>query len=151
MMRFMREKGFVLFDLRTNRFIGNSIRLAPGVLRSALGDDLELPPSAHRLAEVDAIFARDPRALVESGADPGLLRRLIAVFVTYNFFGEAVFTIIAARDRGLFNAAEADTLLLSIRNLKTIAGRGLDAVANQIRNAGGLTWAQYMWQPYPSA
>jgi hypothetical protein len=71
--------------------------------------------------------------------------------VTYNFFGEAVFTIIAARDRGLFNAAEADTLLLSIRNLKTIAGRGLDAVANQIRNAGGLTWAQYMWQPYPSA
>jgi FkbM family methyltransferase len=151
MMRFMREKGFVLFDLRTNRFIGNSIRLAPGVLRSALGDDLELPPSAHRLAEVDAIFARDPRALVESGADPGLVRRLIAVFVTYNFFGEAVFTTIAAHDRGLFNAAEAETLLISIRNLKAIAGRGLDAVANQIRNAGGLTWAQYMWQPYPSA
>jgi hypothetical protein len=88
---------------------------------------------------------------VESGADPGLLRRLIAVFVTYNFFGEAVFTTIAAHDRGLFNAAEAETLLISIRNLKAIAGRGLDAVANQIRNAGGLTWAQYMWQPYPSA
>jgi FkbM family methyltransferase len=150
MMRFMRENGFVLFDLRTNRFIGNSIRLAPEILRSALGDELELPPSAHRLGEVDAVFARDPRVLIESGADPGLLRRLIAVFVTYNFFGEAVFTTIAARDGGLFDAAEADRLLLSIRNLKTIAARGLDAVGDQIRDAGGLTWAQYMWQRYPS-
>jgi hypothetical protein len=72
------------------------------------------------------------------------------VFVTYNFFGEAVFTTIAARDGGLFDAAEADRLLLSIRNLKTIAARGLDAVGDQIRDAGGLTWAQYMWQRYPS-
>jgi FkbM family methyltransferase len=151
MLRFMREHDLVLFDLRTNRFLGNSVRLDPDELKRTLGSDMELPPIAHRLAEVDAVFARDPKSLIASGADASLLRRFVAILITYNFFPEAVFTVIAGRDGGTFGDADAEELLRLIGDLKTLAGNGLGTVGDQVRAAGGLTWAQYMWVPYPSA
>jgi FkbM family methyltransferase len=151
MLHFMRENDFALFDLRTNRFLGNSVRLDPEVLKQRLGSELELPPIAHRLAEVDAVFARDPKFLIANGADAGLLRRFVAILVTYNLFAEAVFTVIAGRDSGTFRDSEAEELLQWISNLKMLAGSGLETVIDQIRAAGGLTWAQYMWVPHPSA
>jgi FkbM family methyltransferase len=151
MLHFMREHDFVLFDLRTNRFPGNSVRLDPEVLKQTLGSELELPPLAHRLAEVDAVFARDPKSLIGNGADGNLLRRFIALMLTYNFFAEAVFTVVAGRDSGTFRNADAEELLRWIGELKVLAASGLGTVSDHIRAAGGLTWAQYMWVPYPSA
>jgi FkbM family methyltransferase len=151
MLGFMRENGFTLFDLRTNRFIGNAVRLDSEIVKRRLGNDLDLPPNAHRLAEVDAVFARDPKSLIADGAGAGTLRRLIAAFVTYNFFHEAIFTVVSARDHGVFNLKESEELLASIGNLKSLAARGLEAFTDQIRRADGFTWAQYMWVPYPSA
>ena len=111
---FMREKGFVLFDLRTTRSLGNSGCLDPRLLTSVLGNSLDYPPNAQRLAEVDAVFMRDPRELIQNDVDAGTLRRLIAILIAYNFFAEAVFSVVGGRDKGIFSASVADTLLQAI-------------------------------------
>jgi FkbM family methyltransferase len=150
MLRFMRERGFSLFDLRTNRFPGNAVRLKPGEIEAVLGKELTLPPYAHRLAEVDAVFIRDPRNLLASGADAAKMRRLIALLLAYHFIPEAVYSVTEARERQVLTAAEAADIIAAIRRISALLGRDTEAVAEAVRRNGGMTWAQYMWVPYPS-
>jgi FkbM family methyltransferase len=151
MLRFMREHGFSLFDLRTTRFLGNAVQLDPDLLEQVLGNELNFPPIAHRLGEVDAVFVRDPRVLMNTGIDAPKLRRLIAILTTYFFFPEAVYAVTEARKRKIFAAREADALLEIIGALKAIAARETTSLSQTLRGTGGLNWAQYMWVPYPSA
>jgi FkbM family methyltransferase len=150
MFRLMREREFSLFDLRTNRFLGNAVRLKPGDLEDALGKEPTLPPNALRLAEVDAVFMRDPRSLLASGADAAKIRRLIAILLTYHFIPEAVYCAMEARERRVLTGAETEEIINAIRHISAILGRETEAVAEAVRRTGGSTWAQYMWVPYPS-
>lgn len=151
MLHFMRENGMQLFDLRTNRFLGNSVRLDPAVLTNVLGDELNHPPLAHRLGEVDAIFVRDPLTLMKADASSATLRRLIAALIAYNFFPEAVFTVVEGQSRNLFTDAELERLLAAIAALKSLAAEDLKSTIAAVQQQRGLNWAQYMWVPYPSA
>ena len=150
---FMREHGLELFDLRTNRFHGNAQRLPGGVkaLTDFLGCHRSSPGLAQRLNEVDAIFFRDPRVLIDNGTTVPTLRRLIAALCTYNLFGEAFFAVHHAAEKGLIDAATHDAMCLTLRQLHAEACLeipGLDAALAQRQYQN---WGQYMWVPYPGA
>lgn len=147
----MRRKGFSLFDLRTARFVGNALRFPPEAVHHVIGRELELPPNANRLNEVDAIFVRDPRILIEEGVDTSTLRRLIGALLVYNFFPEATYAALEGRRRTIFRASEADDILGGIKLLHAQAKiEAMDAIA-AVRTADGMVWGQYMWVPYPSS
>lgn len=150
-LRFMRDRGFSLFDLRTNRHPGNAVRLPPEEVAKVLGNEADLPPNAHRLAEVDAVFFRDPRLLIGRGEDAAKIRRLLVLLVIYYFFAEAVYTVISARDEKVIGSEEAAELLGAIRGLQATFSQETQAVAEFVRRNRGQNWAQYMWVPYPSS
>jgi FkbM family methyltransferase len=150
-LRFMRDRGFSLFDLRTNRHLGNAVRLPADEVAKAIGNDTSLPPNAHRLAEVDAIFFRDPRLLISSSVDEAKVRRLVVLLVIYHFFAEAVYTIVNARDQKIIGAEAAAELLDAIRRLHIMFSRETQTVIEFVRRNAGQNWAQYMWVPYPSS
>lgn len=149
--RFMRAKGFTIFDLRTNRVAGNAVRLPSGEIERWLGPDVEMPPNALRLGEVDAIFARDPRTLIDAGADGGTVRRFAAILATYHFLSEAVFTVRYAESKGSLGAEDADEMLNSITRIHGLYAAETGNVVETIRRNQGRAWAQYMWVPAPSA
>ena len=151
MLCYMREQGFTLFDLRTNRFIGNALRLDPADLTSVLGDKLDLPPNAHRMAEADAIFFREPLHLIKAGMQPAVLRRLIALLATYLFLPEAVFAARQGHAEQVISDLELTEILDALRTLHANYAGELARVAADIARADGQVWAQYMWVPSPSA
>ena len=150
-LEFMETKGFVLFDLRVNRFLGNATRIDANCLARVLGTKLNLPPIAHRINEVDAVFFRDPRILLESNPNPEKVRRLLALLLTYNFLPEAVFTVQTAKDRAIFDQDKAEDMFRAIGDLREIFGNDARDTAEMIERNGGQIWAQYMWVPYPSS
>lgn len=149
--RFMRAKGFTIFDLRTNRIAGNAARLPVGEIERWLGPDIEMPPNALRLGEVDAIFARDPRHLINGGVNGGTVRRFVAILATYHFLSEAVFTVRYAQEKGCLSATEAEAMLGSIQQIHGLYAGETTDVVQAIRRNRGRVWAQYMWVPSPSA
>jgi FkbM family methyltransferase len=87
---YMHGQGFSLFDLQLAR---NELPLRGSVERgfgrslfsSALGQD---PAFVARLWEVEAVFVRDPVAVLRR-RDPDMLRRIIVALCVYRLFGEA--------------------------------------------------------------
>ena len=151
MLQWMRNAGFVLFDLRAHRFPGNAVRLKGEESIVALGPGRELPPNAFRLNEVDAIFVREPRLMIESGADCGTLRRLMSMLVTYNFFPEAMFVAFEATRKGLLSSPDSASVIDAIESVRTAAGTELDDIIGAICRQNRRNWGQYMWVPYPSS
>jgi len=150
-LEFMEARGFVLFDLRVNRFLGNAVRVDADCIARVLGTKLHLPPIAHRINEVDAVFFRDPRILLASNPSPEKVRRLIALLLTYNFLPEAVFTVQTAKDKAIFDQNQAEGMFGAIGDLREVFGRDARDTAEMIERNEGEIWAQYMWVPYPSS
>jgi FkbM family methyltransferase len=149
---FLRSLGLELFDLRTNRFAGNAMRLQGGLdsVTSLLGCQKSSPAFAQRLNEVDAIFFRDPRTFIDGGASADDVRRLIAMLCAYNFYGEACFAASHAADRQIISAADRDAIVAVLRTLYAEASLEVKDLESWLAAHQWKNWGQYMWAPAPS-
>mgnify|MGYP000851869317 CR=1 FL=1 len=149
----MREQGFELFDFRTNRFHGNAQRLPGGVkeVTDFFGCHKSSPGLAQRLNEVDAIFFRDPRLLIDGGTDAHTIRRLIAALCTYNLFGEALYTVRYAAEKGIIDSPASDSIQAALRQLHSEACLEVPGLDAALARSQYQNWGQYIWVPYPSA
>lgn len=143
--------GLELFDLRTNRTAGNAIRLKPGSVTDVLKCHAKSPALAQRLHEVDAIFLRDPLAFIDGGASVSEVRRLMALFCAYNFYGEAIFTADYAEKKGLIDIVARDALFAIFKQLHAEASLEVREYEAWLSSHQWQNWGQYMWVPYPGA
>jgi hypothetical protein len=148
---FARSIGMEVFDFRTNRFPGNAIRLVPGTVEGILGVPMTDVSLAHRLNEVDVIFAKDPRLLIDGGADEATVRRLAGLLCAYYMFPEAIFTLLHAQSAGTLSAGAAEAALSSIKLMHAQARLQTAGWKKHLDSTSGQNWGQYLWVPYPSA
>jgi FkbM family methyltransferase len=147
----MRKHGLTLFDLRTNRSMGNAARLPKGRVAEVLAAEQSSPALAQRLVEVDAIFFRDPRHLIDSGVQRPVLQRLIAALCAYNLYSEAIFAIHYGAEKAVFNTEDKNMMLQVVRSLFQEASLEVKGLSVELKSRQHQNWAQYMWVPYPSA
>jgi FkbM family methyltransferase len=114
--------------------------------------------SAH-VWELDVVYVRDWRALIEARDAPGA-RKLAVALCGYRFFSEAYFMIERCEAAGLFKPDEAAGIKRDIRGWHDALrrpwhgrGAGWKAVRRILRATGAsqlLRWKQYMWFDYPN-
>ena len=139
-----------LFDLRCNRFPGNAIRLGKDFTTLTLDAEWGLPSMGERLNEVDAVFFKDPRKLIDENGSPQKLKRLISLLAIYYFFPEAVFAADYAHAKGLLPEDEKISLLDTLRELHGMARLQTRIYEKHLKERNGLNWGQYMHTPSPS-
>jgi FkbM family methyltransferase len=149
-LRYVRGKGFQLFDLRCNRFAGSAPRFDLAVIEAFFGNDLVKPPSAHRLSEVDAIFFRETRHFVRARPNTLSIRRFVALLCVYNFFMEAIAAVKLAAEENLIDDLTTESLLSRIKTLFDIEKAEFEQSALDQLDKTSYFWAQYMWVPVPS-
>ncbi len=149
-IHFVEELGLDLFDFRCNRFPGNAVRLGKDFLKEKLAADLEVPSMAQRLAEVDAVFFKDPKKLIDEGCSQEKLRRLIVLLAVYYFFPEAVFAAQYASEHDIISEEEKTEILETLAKLHGMARNQSRAYEKHLAERGGLNWGQYMHVPSPS-
>jgi FkbM family methyltransferase len=142
--------GLDLFDMRCNRFPGNSVRKGIDFAPNALNAKWGLPSMGERLNEVDAVFFKDPRKLVDENVSPEKFRKLISLLAVYYFFPEAAFAIDYAHSKGLFRDAEKVVILETLRELHNMARQQARIYEKHLDERNGLNWGQYMHLTSPS-
>jgi FkbM family methyltransferase len=147
----MRDLGLELFDLRTNRSMGNAARLPKGTVTDVLAAERNSPALAQRLVEVDAIFFRDPRHLIDRGVERAVLQRLIVAMCAYNLYSEAIFAVHYGAEKGVLSAEDQTAMLTTVRSLFQEASLEVTSLSTELKSRQHQNWAQYMWVPYPSA
>ena len=120
-------------------------------MRDLLGGDLDLPPSAQRLNEVDAVFFRETREFVRAKPDGTSLRRFVALLCAYNFFMEATAAVHLAAEEMVLPQAEAEALLACLPQLFALERDAIAAFEASAPDAARFTFGQYMWVPIPSS
>ena len=110
--------------------------------------------------EVDAVYVRDYRRLIENSDAIGL-RKLVVALGVYRFFSEAHFIVDEAKASGVIAATEADAICGAIVEWHRLVakrwwhGRGrLFGMARRVLARAGFSqlrrWKQFMWFDYPS-
>lgn len=110
--RFLDDAGLEPFDLkpvRTHRPLNGDY----GHYMRRLSAASDSPTVAQRIWEVDAVFFRRPGPLLDR-KDRGALRRLIALYCTYGFFGEALALADRSAAVGAFDTAEASAVIRAL-------------------------------------
>jgi FkbM family methyltransferase len=147
----MRDLGLELMDLRTNRSLGNGRRLGKDKLDQLFGPQRSTPAISQRLVEVDGIFIRDPRDLLDAGTDRSTLLRLISILCGYGLFTEAAFAADYAAEKAVIPSAEAEAISTIIKSLVDEVRLEVADFEAELKSRNNQNWAQYMWVPYPSA
>lgn len=157
---YLQECGFELFDVRVARVHmhrdGDHEYFQTRVF-STYGN---APTISARIWEFDALYLRS-RSNVLGSEDPGLLRRMIVVYCTYNFFAEAYDLVESARAKGLFDENTARDLCQAIVDVHHVRHyrpwlsdtrmmRWLRRKAYAIAPRSAPRWCQYMYQNYPN-
>jgi FkbM family methyltransferase len=110
----MTEHGLELFDLRpwSANWIagGESIRDFAKLFQV----DEQSRSVMHQLHEVDVVYFRSARQLLER-ADGAAIRRLLVCYCTYGFFPQAVWLTRKAVEYGAFNATQARSIEESLQ------------------------------------
>ena len=102
------------------------------------------------LAEVDAVFFKDPKKLINEGCSQEKLRRLIVLLAVYYFFPEAVFAAQYASEHDIISEEEKTEILETLAKLHGMARNQSRAYEKHLAERGGLNWGQYMHVPSPS-
>ena len=112
---FMTQHGLELFDLRPwpVRWIAGGTNVRAQAAELGVYD--HSASVSHQLHEVDVLYFRSARRVLDSG-DADTARRLLVCYCTYGFFGQALWFLGEARERGLFEGAQADALGTAIRD-----------------------------------
>jgi hypothetical protein len=76
---------------------------------------------------------------------------LAAILCTYNFYGEAIFTVRYAEQKGILNSAAVKDFLSVIQALYKEAALESKELEQWLASKDYQNWGQYMWVPYPSA
>ncbi len=112
---FMRQQGFVLFDLlpvRTYRFEGEN---SHGILRRHLNITKNRSDISRRLIEGETLYLREPESVL-AGSNIEMVAKLFVILLLYRFLDEALWLVEAAKRTGLFNAAQADELIELVKS-----------------------------------
>lgn len=131
---FMRGKGFQLFDMNEARHYGRLrgrwIERKHDAFSFAEADPRSF---VWRLWEVDAVFMRNPEALIEARDVLGF-RRLLAALSVYRLFGEAFELTGLGQREGLISYAEACRFRADLRHCH-------EWLAQSLRNGHYLHWS----------
>jgi hypothetical protein len=149
-IEYAEKLGLDLFDMRCNRFPGNAIRKGVDFAPASLDAEWGLPSMGERLNEVDAVFFKDPRKLIDENESPQKLKRLISLLAIYYFFPEAVFAADYAHAKGLLPEDEKISILDTLRELHSMARQQTRIYEKHLKERNGLNWGQYMHTPSPS-
>jgi hypothetical protein len=110
--QFLQDAGLELFDLKpvhTHRPHKGDYEHYARRLNAAS----ESPTITKRIWEVDAVFFRRPGPLLER-KDGGALRRLIALYCTYGFFGEALALADRCADARALDPSDAEAVIRGV-------------------------------------
>ena len=149
-IRYCKRLELDLFDLRCNRFPGNIIRLGKNFATRTLHAEWGLPSMGERLNEVDAVFFKDPRKLIDEGCSQEKLRRLISLLALYYFFPEAVFAAEYGCGKEVLDPVERDSILQTLRELHAMARNQARVYERHLKERDGMNWGQYMHVKSPS-
>jgi FkbM family methyltransferase len=149
-IRYCKRLELDLFDLRCNRFPGNAIRLGKDFTTRTLDAEWGLPSMGERLNEVDAVFFKDPRKLIDEGCSQEKLRRLISLLALYYFFPEAVFAAEYGYGKDKLTLEEKDSIVQTLRELHAMARNQTRVYERHLKERDGMNWGQYMHVKSPS-
>jgi FkbM family methyltransferase len=149
-LSFMTDKGFSLFDLRTNRNHIPSSMDNFSYQEKYFGTHDQSPSVSARLSEFDAIFFRDPLWVKNKNISKERLLRIVGLYCVYNFFGEAMQVVNSAFENGKLSASELESVKTSIINWNKKEQNNTMSYDTALKSNNYYVWAQYMWVPYPS-
>src|SRR5262249_22272238 len=106
---FMRDRGFVLFDLLPVRSYRFDRDQSHGFLRRHLNILKNRRDISCRLIAGDAFYIRSPEDVVAAG-DLGTALKLFLVLLVYRFLDEALWLVEALQKKGLLKAEDCEAL-----------------------------------------
>lgn len=156
---FMDSHGLELFDLRVARVQRPAQADHAHYQRKVFSVHANSPTVSARVCELDAVFFRRKSAILQS-RDAGLIRRMVLVYCTYNFFSEAYSLIEKASEQDIVTATEVTELKQKIVELHhsrhhqvwlddTAEMEWLRRTMYRISPRSAPRWCQYMYQDYP--
>jgi FkbM family methyltransferase len=156
---FLGASGFELFDLRAAHAYRPKSGKASHYQTEVFSVCANSPTVSARLWELDAVYFRSARSVLNS-RDTLELRRLIVAYCTYNFFSEAYWLVEQAEQQGAFSPSDAQALkrgivewhgsferLFLYRN--NWLASGLRWILFRLAPRNSPRWCKYMWQDYP--
>ncbi len=149
-LAFMTEKGFGLFDVRTNRghlpdnFDNFSYQ------QKYFNTHDQSPSVAARIWEFDALFFREPHWISRNKISKERLLRIAAMYCVYNFFAEAMQVINTAHHEGKLTEVEYSSVKNAIINWNKKEQNHTADYNLMLEKRNYWTWGQYMQTGYPS-
>lgn len=111
---YLRGLGLCLFDLqpvRLHRAVDGDRAHYP---ERVFGVSADCTSISKRVCEADALYLRNPASLIARG-NVQALRRMLVLYCSYGFFGEACYLASLAASQGLVTVDEAERVSASIR------------------------------------
>jgi FkbM family methyltransferase len=157
---FFENQGFELFDVRVARVHLPRNKNHGGFQSEIFSTYSNAPSVSARIWEFDALFFKKKSILFEQ-EDANILRRMMVVYCTYNYFSEAFSLAEKAEELGLFSQLEARALKQAIVDLHHVKHyhpwlgdsrimRFLRGKVCTIVPRSAPRWCQYMYQNYPN-
>jgi FkbM family methyltransferase len=147
---FMKEQGFGLYDMRTNRSYLSNPQNGATYLKSHFNLDQPSPSISARLYELDTIYLREPEWILRHNLAKERILRIIALYCLYNFFSEGILISDQAVKSGKLTQEEGRVVNAAIVSLNSVEQRSTAHYNDLLSKTGYLNWGQYMWVPYPS-
>ena len=103
-----------------------------------------------RLNEVDAVFFKDPRKLIDEKWIASKAEEVDIFLLSIIFFPKLFFAADYAHAKGLLPEDEKISLLDTLRELHGMARLQTRIYEKHLKERNGLNWGQYMHTPSPS-
>lgn len=147
---FFVEKDFVLFDLRICRTFDFNIETKNQLFEKYFNTLNPIPSISAKIWEADNIYIRDLNWVLKNIVEIVELKKYLIILITYNFYYDAIKTIIEWFKLNSENYEIKDELLSSVLKIHNSNRVNLTNFENYLSSVDYKIWAQYMEVNFPN-